>query len=102
MVTGAPGRREGDRMDGGIDLFRLRGGHWSWLQRVRPKGARWRQPHQFGWSVSTDGRRVLVGRIDDADGPAEAGRAWIVEPDAPATSPPDAPEAEGRSAVLTR
>ena len=87
MVAGAPGRMEGDRMNGRIDLFRLRGGRWTWLQRVRPNGDRWRQPQHFGWTVSTDGRRVLVGRIDEADGPAEAGRVWIVEKEAPSMSP---------------
>ncbi|MEE2681054.1 MAG: hypothetical protein VX641_01655 [Planctomycetota bacterium] len=79
LAAGAPGCREGDRIEGAIDLFRLREGRWIWIQRVRAEGATWRQPNQFGWSVSTDGRRILVGRIDDADGPGEAGRAWMVE-----------------------
>ena len=43
------------------------------------RGEDWQQPNQFGWSVSTDGRRIMVGRIDEADGPAEAGRAWLIE-----------------------
>ena len=78
-VAGAPGRSDGI-MTGGIDLFTLKAGTWHWLQRVGPSGEDWQQPNQFGWSVATDGRRIMVGRIDDADGPAEAGRVWMVEP----------------------
>ena len=80
MVAGAPARRSGTTMNGGIDLFKLEADTWHWVQRVEPSGKDWRQPNQFGWSVATDGRRVMVGRIDDADDEAEAGRAWRIEP----------------------
>ena len=66
-------------MEGGVDLFQLEAGIWVWIQSVGPSGMNWDQPNQFGWSVATDGRRIMVGRIDDADGRAEAGRAWMVE-----------------------
>ena len=66
-------------MDGGVDLFKLEAGTWRWIQRVTPSRKDWHQPHQFGWSVTTDGTRILVGRIDDADGQAEPGRAWLLE-----------------------
>ena len=79
LVAGAPGRHEESIMEGGIELFKLKAGNWEWLQSVGPSRALWKQPNQFGWSVATDGRRIMVGRIDDADGPAEAGRSWMVE-----------------------
>ena len=79
MVAGVPGRRNENNMNGGVDLFKLESGDWNWVQRVEPSGEDWQQPNQFGWSVSTDGRRIMVGRIDEADGPAEAGRAWLIE-----------------------
>ena len=78
-VAGAPGRREDTLLEGGIDLFELKEGRWRWSQGVRPSGADWGQPNQFGWSVATDGRRIMVGRIDEADGRPEPGRAWLVE-----------------------
>ena len=79
MVSGVPGRQGEDIMDGGVDLFKLEAGTWRWIQRVTPSRKDWHQPHQFGWSVTTDGTRILVGRIDDADGQAEPGRAWLLE-----------------------
>ena len=90
MVSGVPGRRDGDVMDGGIDVFKLEAGTWRWIQRVTPSRKEWRQPHQFGWSVATDGTRIMVGRSDDADGPAEPGRAWLLEErkEAPAFTAP--------------
>ena len=79
LVAGAPGRRRGDRTEGAIELFVLDGGGWRWRQSVAADHDPRQQPNQFGWSLGTDGRRIVVGRIDDADGPPEPGRAWLVE-----------------------
>ncbi len=79
VVAGAPGRTTEGRMEGGIELFVLDQEAWRWRASLGAGRDGFEQPSQFGWSVEAHGPRVLVGRIDDADGVPEPGRAWLVE-----------------------
>ena len=87
MIIGAPGASGIHRWEGRTLIYRRRQGRWT-LQgatRVPQSGV---QPVRFGWSVATDGRTCLAGRIDDADGPDEPGRAWLIEPSGTSVLPP--------------
>ncbi|MEC9233030.1 MAG: hypothetical protein VX403_03895, partial [Planctomycetota bacterium] len=61
------------------ELFVLDQEAWRWQASLGAGRDGFEQPSQFGWSVEAHGPRVLVGRIDDADGVPEPGRAWLVE-----------------------
>lgn len=79
LIVGAPGANGATEIEGRIALFERHGQDWvarGTLNSGPPTGE---QPIQFGWSVATDGMSAAVGRIDDADGPDEPGRVWLVE-----------------------
>ena len=79
LVVGSPGTTAHAEWSGRVAVYR-RGDEATWhrLGAVSSKSDLGEQPVQFGWAVATDGNRVMVGRIDDADGPSVAGRAWLL------------------------
>ena len=79
LIVGAPSASGTTQWEGRTLIYRRRAGRWS-LLGATSSGTGKEQPVQFGWSVATDGTLCMAGRIDDADGPSEAGRAWLIAP----------------------
>lgn len=79
LIAGSPGADGREELDGSIALFSRSKGAWTLNTRLQSSAPGEDQPIQFGWSVGTDGQRAVVGRIDDADGPPQPGRAWLLE-----------------------
>ncbi len=78
LVVGSPGASTHAKWSGRISVYRDEGTAWERLGAVSSESDLGEQPIQFGWAVATDGQRVVAGRIDDADGPPVAGRAWLL------------------------
>jgi hypothetical protein len=78
LVVGSPGATTQSKWSGRASVYRGDGTNWHRLGAVSSASDLGGQPVQFGWTVATDGKRMMVGRIDDADGPAVAGRAWLL------------------------
>jgi hypothetical protein len=76
--VGSPGATTQSKWSGRASVYRGDGTNWHRLGAVSSASDLGGQPVQFGWTVATDGKRMMVGRIDDADGPAVAGRAWLL------------------------
>ena len=79
LAVGSPGATAHADWSGRVTVFRSDDeGGWHRLGSVSSKSDLGEQPIQFGWAVATDGNRLMAGRIDDADGVAVAGRAWLL------------------------
>lgn len=79
LIVGSPGADGATSLEGRIGLFhRVRDG-WRTLGFLDGGPSDGEQAVQFGWTVATDGRRAVVGRMDDVDGPPAAGSAWLIE-----------------------
>jgi hypothetical protein len=79
LIVGAPGADGATEIEGRVALFERHANGWAARGTLNSGPPTGEQPIQFGWSVATDGVRAAVGRMDDADGPDEPGRAWLVE-----------------------
>jgi hypothetical protein len=80
LLVGAPGAGGETALEGRVLIYRRTGIEWVLLGAVSDGPGQGVQPVQFGWTVATDGMHGIAGRIDDADGPSEAGRAWLIDP----------------------
>jgi hypothetical protein len=80
LLVGAPGAGGETALEGRVLIYRRTDIEWVLLGSVSDGPGEGVQPVQFGWTVATDGVHGIAGRIDDADGPSEAGRAWLIDP----------------------
>jgi len=91
LVIGSPLASGATTWSGRTSIYRRADVGWQELGSVDAGVEGWTQPTQFGWAVATDGRSCMVGRIDDADGIPEPGRAWLVSVPIPRGRIVDAP-----------
>ena len=78
-VVGSPGANS---LDGKATVYRHWQNEWRHLESlevIAEHSDGEAQPLAFGWSVATDGTRILIGRINDVDAQPEPGRAWLYE-----------------------
>ena len=81
LVIGSPLASVSEQWSGRVSIHRRMNGRWIDRGSIDGGVDDYTQPTQFGWTVATNGSRCVVGRIDDADGIAEPGRAWLLRLD---------------------